>query len=257
MTRLSRLLRNRWVWSLPVLLGAVIYGMSLLEAQEQNTIPPVSPVENSFGGMVGGMGGMLPVITWVKPQGEKPDWLTRGENAIRARKKMRRKLDEEGEFQFNNQPLSSVVSYISDTYGFQVHIDHKGLEDETVTVEEPITLHTKGSLRSILRRILDPLNLDHIVREDHLEITSRVGAISKGPVLSYNLAHVANISSEGESIVSTIKSMVQPDEWGQGGGNASCHLIGSVLLVKASEGMHEEIERLLAQLNAMKPDEKK
>ena len=34
-------------------------------------------------------------------------------------------------------------------------------------------------------------------------------------------------------------------------------MIGSVLLVKASEGMHEEIERFLAQLNAVRPDEKK
>jgi hypothetical protein len=33
-------------------------------------------------------------------------------------------------------------------------------------------------------------------------------------------------------------------------------LIGSVLLVKADEGMHEDIERLLAQLNAMRADEK-
>ena len=34
-------------------------------------------------------------------------------------------------------------------------------------------------------------------------------------------------------------------------------MIGSVLLAKASEGMHEEIERFLALLNTVRPDEKK
>jgi hypothetical protein len=68
---------------------------------------------------------------------------------------------------------------------------------------------------------------------------------------------VASNSSEGVNIVNTIKKMVRPDAWDNQGGDASCHLIGSVLLVKASEGMHEEIERFLAQLNAVRPDEKK
>jgi hypothetical protein len=68
---------------------------------------------------------------------------------------------------------------------------------------------------------------------------------------------VASNSSEGVNIVNTIKKMVRPDTWDDRGGNASCHLIGSVLLVKASERMHEEIERLLAQLNTVGSNEKK
>lgn len=47
--------------------------------------------------------------------------------------------------------------------------------------------------------------------------------------------------------------MVRPVAWDDQGGGASCQMIGSVLLVKASEGMHEEIERLLALLNDKQP----
>ena len=68
---------------------------------------------------------------------------------------------------------------------------------------------------------------------------------------------MASNSSEGVNIVNTIKKMVRPVAWDDQGGGASCHLIGSVLLVKASEGMHEEIERFLALLNTVRPDEKK
>jgi len=272
MTKQSRMQRNSWVWTVPLLLGvvvcgAVVCGQSLLVAQElepgEGAPPRMSPAiggggMGGMGGMGGGGGGFVsPVIQWVTPQGDKPDWLARGENSLRAREKMRRRLDEEGEFQFNNPPLSSVVTFISDTYLFPVHIDAKGLEEENVTPEEPITFSTdKGSLRIVLQRILYPLNLDYIVHEDRLEITSRTQADFNGAVLAYNLAHVASNSSEGVNIVNTIKKMVRPDAWDDQGGGASCQMIGSVLLVKASEGMHEDIERLLAQLNVIRADEK-
>ena len=271
MTKLSRMQRNSWVWTVPLLLGgvvcgAVVCGQSLLVAQEQElggfSGPPAGGGMmggGESGGMgSGGMGGMSPLIKWVTPKGDKPDWLARGENSLRAREQMRRRLDEEGEFQFNNPPLSSVVTFISDTYGFPVHINARGLEEENVTTDEPITFSTdKGSLRIVLQRILYPLNLDYIVHEDRLEITSRTQADLNGAVLAYNLAHVASNSSEGVNIVNTIKKMVRPVAWDDQGGGASCQMIGSVLLVKASEGMHEEIERFLAQLNAVRPDEKK
>jgi len=273
MTKQSRMQRNSWVWTVPLLLGvvvcgAVVCGQSLLVAQElepgEGAPPRMSPAiggggMGGMGGMGGGGGGFVsPVIQWVTPQGDKPDWLARGENSLRAREKMRRRLDEEGKFQFNNQPLSSVVNEISEMYLFPVHIDAKGLEEENVTPEDPITFSTnKGSLRIVLQRILYPLNLDYIVHEDRLEITRRTQADLSGAVLAYNLAHVASNSSEGVNIVNTIKKMVRPDAWDDQGGGASCQMIGSVLLVKASEGMHEEIERFLAQLNAVQPDEKK
>ena len=122
MTKLSRMLRNSWVWTVPLVLGvvvcgAVVCGQSLLVAQEQELGGFAGPPGG--GGMMGGgesggmgsggMGGMSPLIKWVTPQGDKPDWLARGENSLRAREKMRRRLDEEGEFQFNNPPLSQLI----------------------------------------------------------------------------------------------------------------------------------------------------
>lgn len=281
MTKLSRMQRNLWVWTVPLVLGmvvcgALVCGQSLLVAQEQEpgrdgkhrVILPteVQPGDGagasrpSFGGSGGGMGGMGGVgepkvfIEWRKPQGEKPDWLIRGEKAIRAREKMRRLLEQEDDFMFNSQPLHSVVTSISERYGLEIHIDQKALEAENLTSEEPITIKTKGSLRSCLLRILDPLNLAYVVHEDYLEITAK--KTSSYAVRAYNITHVASNSLEGVEIVNTIKKMIQPDQWQEAGGVGACHLIGSALLVKVSEGMHEDIERLLAQLNVMRTDEK-
>ena len=289
MTRLSRIQRNCWVLSVPLLLGGVVYttavyGASLLVAQDQEpggsgkhrVILPTEvqpgggaggskPSFGGSGGGTGGMGGMgrpLVLIEWKKPQGEKPDWLIRGENAIRAREKIRRLLDHNGEgefeqkeqFEFNNQPLSSVMSYISDRYGLSIQINERQLEQVNMNTEEPITLHATCTLRGALTRMFEPRDLDYIIHEDRIEITDRDSAIRGGAVLSYDLAHIATSNMEGDAIVSTIKKMVQPDAWLEGGG-ASCHLIGSVLLVKAAEGIHEEVRNLLAQLNAMRTDD--
>jgi hypothetical protein len=248
MTRQFLLHRYPWFWPIAALIAMLVFGVTSLDAQEQQS------ASTTFGGGGrGGMGGFPVLIEWRKPQGEKPDWLTRGENAIRAHENMRRKLDQEGEFSFDKQPLGAVVTSISDRYGFEIQIDQKGLEAEELTPEEPITIKTRGSLRSCLHRILGPLNLAYVVHEDCLEITAR--QIASYAVRAYNLTHVASNSLEGVEIVNTIKKMVQPDAWLEGG-DGSCHLIGSVLLVKASEGTHEDIERLLAQLNVMRADEK-
>jgi hypothetical protein len=246
----------------PILLHDLFTESEVLKALEDAGGRPTSSKDaapagggKGAGSSVGSVDSVLspPVMTWSNPPGTKPDWLIRGENAMRARERVRRKLDESKELEFNNQPLSSVLTYLSDAYGFPIHGNAKSLEKAMVTLEEPITLNATGSLRSVLLRILDPLGLDYIVLEDGLEIRTGREAILHGAVRAYNLKHVASNNLEGLEIVSTIQKMVHPSEWAENG--ASCHLIGSVLLVKASEGMHDEIERLLSQLNAMRTDE--
>ncbi|MBU6172546.1 MAG: hypothetical protein KGQ60_02010 [Planctomycetes bacterium] len=206
------------------------------------------------GGMpgMGGMGmmgaGWKPrvITTWVKPEGEKPDWLVRGEKAIRARENIRRRLDVFAEIDFREVSLEKALRELLGKEENSVYFDMKGLELANHSSVEPISLQAQGTLRGLLARILHPLDLDYIVLEDGLRITRREEAIRHGSIKAYNLAYVVNDSSEGESILSTIETMIQPDQWFTTGGYASYNLIGSVLLVKASEGIHEEVQNLLA-----------
>jgi hypothetical protein len=240
----------------PIVLRDLVTEADVLKALE-DTGASQSKADPTFG--AGDMGNAMSrsVITWTKPQGEKPDWLIRGENAVRAREKTRQKLDVSKEFEFHSQPLATVLVYLADTYELPIYINAKSLEEQQVTPEEPITITATGSLRSVLPRILHPLSLDYIVLEDGLEVVQGADAIRQGAVCSYNLAHVTYNPSDATSIVNTIERMVQPDQWDTNGGQATCVLMGSVLLVKASEGMNEEVRNLLAQLNAMQPEEEK
>lgn len=211
-----------------------------------------------MGGMMGGnigmgMGWKAPVITWVKPEGGKPDWLVRGENAIRAREKIRSRLDVWAEIDFREVSLENALKELLGKEEISVYFDMKGLELANHSSDEPISLQAQGTLRSLLARILDPLDLDYIVLEDGLRITRREEAIRHGSIKAYNLAYVVKDSSEGENILSTIETMIQPDQWYTAGGDASYSLIGSVLLIKASEGIHEDVQNLLALVETTFP----
>lgn len=297
MNRLWTSLRNRWIWSLPLVLAASNYSALSLAAQGETTVtdefgdvvvtpapegtPPAErfgagtpPLFGGGGGMGGGgmggmggggMGGMgggggfgymsPPVVAWIKPEGEKPDWLVRGEKAVGAQEEIRAKLNKLAEYQFEALSLDEVCKTIAAEHGIQIDIDAAGLEELGMTADLPITLSGNGSLRSLLHRMLEDMDLSYLVHEDGLEITTSDKAIRCGRVRAYNLAYVANDSSLGVSILSAIEGMVQPDAWRSNGGEASCDLIGSVLLVKASERMHEEIQNVLAQLNAFRADD--
>ncbi len=206
------------------------------------------------GGMAGGGFGMQspaggeeePLVVWAKPVGPEPDWLSRGKKALNAKEQTRRRLDEVVELSFNNQPLTAVLEELSTRAEVAFHADPRGLETVNVTTDQPITLMARGSFKELLRRILHPISLDYIVLEDGITITDQKTAEMRGAIAAYNLAHLVNDNRGGRKILSLIQTMIAPDRWIASGGLCSCELIGTVLYVKASESMHEDIEQLLA-----------
>lgn len=208
----------------------------------------------TFGGEAGGGFGMLPqavveeepLVIWSKPVGPEPEWLSRGKKALNAKEQTRRRLDEVVELSFNNIPLTAVLEELSTRAEVAFHADPRGLEQASVTTEEPITLMARASLKELLQRILHPIGLDYIVLEDGITITDQKTAEMRGAIAAYNLAHLVNDNRGGRKIVSLIQTMISPDRWMVSSGLCSCELIGTVLYVKASESMHEDIEQFLA-----------
>ncbi|MFN7730872.1 MAG: collagen-like protein [Pirellula sp.] len=206
------------------------------------------------GGMAGGGFGMQhpageeeePLVVWSKPAGPEPDWLSRGKKALNAKEQTRRRLDEVVELSFNNIPLTAVLEELSTRAEVAFHADPRGLEQASVTIEQPITLMARASLKELLHRILHPIGLDYIVLVDGITITDQKTAEMRGAIAAYNLAHLVNDNRGGRKIVSLIQTMIAPESWIAAGGLCSCELIGTVLYVKASESMHEDIEQFLA-----------
>jgi general secretion pathway protein D len=75
---------------------------------------------------------------------------------------------------YDNTPLTKVVDGLSQLAGVNIHIDPRGLEQEGIRSDTPITLNLPQeiSLKSALTLILEPLHLTYTIKDETLKITS-------------------------------------------------------------------------------------
>jgi general secretion pathway protein D len=84
---------------------------------------------------------------------------------------------------YNETPLSQVTQELSQLAGVNIHLDPRGLNQEGVQTDTPVTLslNTDISLKSALSLILTPLHLSYVIKDEVLQITS--DQISKGELV--------------------------------------------------------------------------
>ena len=75
---------------------------------------------------------------------------------------------------YQETPLTEVMSGLSELTGGNIHLDPRGLSQEGVNTDTPITINLgkEISLKSALNLILEPLHLTYIVSDEVLKITS-------------------------------------------------------------------------------------
>lgn len=85
-----------------------------------------------------------------------------------------RKLRTPVLLKYTDRPLSEVIDGLSQMSGINIHIDPRGLSQEGVSTDTPVTINLNGeiSLKSALNLILEPLHLSYMVKDEVLKITS-------------------------------------------------------------------------------------
>lgn len=75
---------------------------------------------------------------------------------------------------YENTPLSEVMHGMSELAGINIHLDPRGLSQEGVNSDTPVTINLSKeiSLKSALNLILEPLHLSYVVKDEVLKITS-------------------------------------------------------------------------------------
>lgn len=78
------------------------------------------------------------------------------------------------QLRYNERPLSEVMEDLAQMAGINVHLDPRGLSQEGVSTDQPISieLNQEVMLKSALNLILEPLNLNYVVKDEVLKITS-------------------------------------------------------------------------------------
>lgn len=173
--------------------------------------------------------------------------------------RIRESLDEdlpETGWSFMETPLRDVVAQIKDGMGLPVVIDMQALEDAGIDLETPVTLDTSAvTVRSALRRILDPLDLTWMIRDETLLVTTRETAAGRLTVRLYPppCGYGFDVDADSlEALVDVLQNMTGDySAWSDFGGHGTVRPKpdGSVLVVAQTEEMHDEIEALLRSLH--------
>jgi general secretion pathway protein D len=91
---------------------------------------------------------------------------------------------------YEDTPLSQVIEGLSQLAGVNIHLDPRGLSQEGVHSDTPITINlTKEiSLKSALNLILEPLHLSYVIKDEVLKVTSEQLRDGELITRTYNVA---------------------------------------------------------------------
>jgi hypothetical protein len=176
---------------------------------------------------------------------------------------------------FNEIPLSDVARYISESCNINVVIDERGLEEEGVTRDTPVTIVEDGiQARSALRQVLGPLHLDYTIEDEVVHITSRTRKLGGLTTRVYavpdlvtpiphrvpgsardSLERLSDTSTAGfETLIDQITRTVDPDSWSDVGGQGivTTHEGTLSLVIRQTQPAHEEISDLLSQVRRLR-----
>jgi RNA polymerase sigma factor (sigma-70 family) len=158
-------------------------------------------------------------------------------------------LSESTRLEFDDTPLQQVVEFLQDYHDIQILFDQQALEEEAIDItSEGVTVDLSDiQLRSGLNHILERLNLTFIVKDELLFITSQGRAEDLLAPRVYRTDDAWNISND--ELVEIITRSVAPDSWHEVGGMGSITTIEGGLVIAQSYRVHNEINKLLGQLN--------
>jgi len=179
-------------------------------------------------------------------------------------------LQQIGSVDFVENPLQQVVETMQQQFGVQIVLARRKLEEASVSPDTPITRTlSRLPLESLLRRILDDIELSFTIRDDVILISTPEDIESQlitrvYPVLDLATDHDSTptnrspgsdaIFGDYDSLIEVITSTLKPDSWDDVGGPGGVDLLpnAAALVVSQTRDVHQQIEHLLIALRRAK-----
>lgn len=110
----------------------------------------------------------------------------RSEKEIEIEQKLKTPIS----LRFQEMPLAQVVDELSKLAQINMHLDQRGLAEEGVATDTPVTIELSQeiSLKSALNLILEPLRLSYVIKDEVLKITSEHLRDGEIFTVTYNVA---------------------------------------------------------------------
>jgi hypothetical protein len=157
---------------------------------------------------------------------------------------------------FDEAPLRDFAQHFRETLDLPLAVDTRALEDAGLDLDTPVTFESQGETgRAVLARVLSPLDLVWIVRDETLLITTKEKAEENLEVRLYPLpwGYQLGPAIHFLPLIDLIQSTVAADTWDTVGGPGAIRpleagVIGQ-LVVSTTNEVHEEIEGFLGRLH--------
>jgi hypothetical protein len=163
---------------------------------------------------------------------------------------------------FVDLPLEDCLTFLHDFHGISIWFDKTVRDVQAIPSDLPITLRLEGvALRSVLKLILEPLQLTYAIEDEVLKITSKPAGklITRTyPVQDlYRSGPPRGLRPGGwipEDLERAITKSVEPDSWDETKGPASLTYVkeSGSLVIRQTFAAHEEILQLLRDLREAK-----
>jgi hypothetical protein len=161
--------------------------------------------------------------------------------------------------EFINSPLADVMLWISHNTKLDIEIDRReisnaGLDRATITFSA-----REVPLESGLRRMLSQVELDFVVREGFLLVSTEDAIAEILETKTYDVSDLVSpvtttgqISPQCEALAESITSTIHPTTWDEVGGPASVSAVNlrgvQMLVIAQQPRIHSEIAELLDSL---------
>lgn len=167
------------------------------------------------------------------------------ENRKRSAKEIEidQKLKTPVSLEFHEAPLSQVIDSLAKLAQINVHLDPQGMAEEGVNSDTPVTIDLSQpiSLKSALNLILQPLRLNHVVKNEVLMITSEQLRGGEVYTQTYNVADlvipIPNFVPNGRmGMQGALKDAYNTAGYGGGGAGGSVALQSPLAVVASRDG---------------------
>lgn len=161
------------------------------------------------------------------------------------------KLDEPIGVTFDDLPLFDAMRRLADRHSFNVWIDENSLRDEGISIGSELSFDYENvSLRSALRRMLDPQQLTFVVEDDVLKITTQIFAEESGRGRIYAMRRLVP-GEDYDSIIELVTTVVSPDSWEISRPGRFTELPG-LFCLSQMQHVHREIAQVLHDLEQIR-----
>lgn len=146
-------------------------------------------------------------------------------------------------------PLNDFVRDMGRTLGIPVHIDERALNEEGVSINEPISQDLEDiPAESIVKITCEPFGLIGLVEDGQLFVTSILAAEER----EFTKVHDIRDLSEGDFTSSELIDLLVQETSGPWYVESGSHLpiipLNGLLVVRQTERVHNEVEAILADL---------